>query len=129
MPAEPPVKRTFVFIDGQNLFHAAKAAFGHTYPNYDPHLLASEICRKHGWTLVETRFYTGVPHPSDDPFWNHFWVAKLGTLGHRGVSTFSRYLRYRRKTVTLPSGETHTVRVGEEKRVSMAAQPGICSCG
>jgi hypothetical protein len=24
MPAEPPVKRTFVFIDGQNLFHAAK---------------------------------------------------------------------------------------------------------
>ncbi len=24
MPSEPPVKRAFVFIDGQNLFHAAK---------------------------------------------------------------------------------------------------------
>jgi hypothetical protein len=33
--AEPPVKRAFVFIDGQNLFHAAKEAFGYSYPNYD----------------------------------------------------------------------------------------------
>ncbi len=32
MPSEPPVKRAFVFVDGQNLFHAAKEAFGYLYP-------------------------------------------------------------------------------------------------
>ena len=32
MPAEPPVKRTIAFFDGQNLFHAAKDAFGHVWP-------------------------------------------------------------------------------------------------
>ena len=40
MPAEPSVKRTVAFFDGQNLFHAAKKAFGHTFPNFDPLKLA-----------------------------------------------------------------------------------------
>jgi hypothetical protein len=40
MPLEPAQKRTFVFIDGQNLFYAAKQAFGYNYPNYDPLRLA-----------------------------------------------------------------------------------------
>src|SRR2546422_448621 len=40
MPPEPPVKRTVVFVDGQNLFHAAREAFGYTYPNYDIRALA-----------------------------------------------------------------------------------------
>lgn len=35
MPPEPKVKRAFAFIDGQNLFFAARQAFGYTYPNYD----------------------------------------------------------------------------------------------
>jgi mRNA interferase HigB len=29
MPAEPPVKRVVAFVDGQNLFYAAKKAFGY----------------------------------------------------------------------------------------------------
>ena len=33
MPTEPGVKRTIAFVDGQNLFHAAREAFGYTYPN------------------------------------------------------------------------------------------------
>ncbi|HEX7549996.1 MAG TPA: hypothetical protein VF579_05440 [Candidatus Methylomirabilis sp.] len=48
MPPEPTVKRTVAFIDGQNLFHAVREAFG----------------------------YTGIPDPSDDPFWNRFWLHK-----------------------------------------------------
>jgi hypothetical protein len=28
MPPEPSVKRVYAFIDGQNLFYAAKEAFG-----------------------------------------------------------------------------------------------------
>ena len=30
---ELSVKRVIVFIDGQNLFHAAREAFGYIYPN------------------------------------------------------------------------------------------------
>ena len=40
MGGEPPTKRTAAFVDGRNLFHAAREAFGHTYPNYDVSALA-----------------------------------------------------------------------------------------
>jgi hypothetical protein len=39
MPTEPGIKRAFAFFDGQNLFYAAKEAFGYPFPNYDPRLL------------------------------------------------------------------------------------------
>jgi hypothetical protein len=32
---EPQPKRAIVFFDGQNLFYAAREAFGYTHPNYD----------------------------------------------------------------------------------------------
>ena len=44
MNSEPPVKRAVVFVDGQNLFHAAREAFGYTYPNYDVSALAKQVC-------------------------------------------------------------------------------------
>lgn len=50
MPVEPSAKRAVVFVDGQNLFHAAREAFGYTYPNYDVLSLARRICEEHGWT-------------------------------------------------------------------------------
>ena len=68
MPSEPPVKRAFVFIDGQNLFHAAKEAFGYPYPNYNVAALAERICRQEGWQLERTHFYTGIPDASDNAF-------------------------------------------------------------
>ncbi len=40
MRVEPATKRAVAFIDGQNLFHAAREAFGYTYPNYDVMALA-----------------------------------------------------------------------------------------
>jgi hypothetical protein len=50
MPTEPPVKRAVAFIDGQNLFHAAKRAFGYPYPNYDiSKLAASPIEARSTW--------------------------------------------------------------------------------
>jgi hypothetical protein len=104
MRSEPALKKTIAFIDGQNLFHAAKEAFGFTYPNYDPLKLAKEICSRQGWQLEETRFYTGIPDPGDDPFWHSFWAAKLAVMGSRGVVTFSRPLRYRNQTIALPDG-------------------------
>lgn len=119
MPAEPATKRTVVFIDGQNLFYAAKYSFGYKYPNYDVSALSEAVCRVRGWTLSEVRFYTGIPDAHDDPFWNHFWTAKLAVMGTRGVVTYSRHLKYRNQTVNLPDGTTTTVLVGQEKGVDV----------
>jgi len=79
---EPSLKRTIAFFDGQNLFYAAKNAFGYSWPNFGPLKLAEAVCCNQGWRLTETRFYTGVPSPEDDAFWSHFWMAKLANMGH-----------------------------------------------
>src|ERR1035438_6217310 len=92
MALEPSPKRAIVFFDGQNLYHAARHAFGYTYPNFDPIALASAISNAHGWELAEVRFYTGVPDREDDPFWHHFWTKKLAHLGRRGATIYSRSL-------------------------------------
>jgi len=119
MISEPTVKRTVAFIDGQNLFHSAREAFGYTFPNYDVRALSQAICAAKGWDLIQVRFYTGVPDASDDPFWNYFWTNKLAMLGRQGVHIFSRGLRYRNRTIKLPDGTLHTFLVGEEKGVDV----------
>lgn len=119
MSAEPVTKRTFAFFDGQNLFHAVKEAFGYAFPNFDVLKLAQAICVQRGWTLLRTAFYTGIPDPSDDPFWNYFWAGKLSVMGRQGVHVFSRSLRYRNRTFALPDGTTHTILVGQEKGVDI----------
>ena len=119
MPSEPATKRTVAFIDGQSLFYAAKEAFGYSSPNYDPKILAERIAATRGWTLTQIFFYTGIPDSRDNPFWNHFWSAKLAVMGTRGILTFSRALRYRNQTVQLASGESTTVLVGQEKGIDI----------
>lgn len=127
MFAEPAIKRTVAFIDGQNLFYAARNAFGHTYPNYDVSALATAICQKQNWNLAQVRFYTGFPDAADDAHWNHFWTAKLAQMGRQGVHVFSRALRYRNQTVRLPDGQTHTFLVGQEKGVDVRLALDIVS--
>ena len=119
MPAEPAVKKAVAFFDGQNLFHAVKAAFGYSFPNFDPLRLAEAVCAAQGWTLTRARFYTGVPSAQDNPRWNHFWNAKLAVLGTRNVVTFSRELRYQNKLIRLADGSEHTMLVGHEKGVDI----------
>lgn len=119
MPAEPSVKRTIAFFDGQNLFHSVKSAFGYTYPNFDAGALAQSICAGRGWQLDQVRFYTGVPDSTDDAMWNGFWAAKLLAMSRRGVWTFSRPLRYRNQTVKLPDGTLHAFLAAEEKGVDV----------
>lgn len=119
MRAEPRLKRAIAFIDAQNLFHAAKEAFGYRYPNFDPLKLARAVCEGYGWSLEETRLYTGVPARGDDRFWNHFWTAKLAQLGREGVVTYARALRYRNQTVRLPGGQEHSFLVGQEKGIDI----------
>jgi uncharacterized LabA/DUF88 family protein len=119
LPPEPQARRTVAFIDGQNLFHAARQAFGYTYPNYDVAALAQTLCGAQGWWLKQVRFYTGIPDRKDDAFWNHFWTAKAGVMGRQGVYVYSRSLRYRTKNIRLPDGSTHSVLTGEEKGIDV----------
>lgn len=119
MPTEPSSKRTIAFFDGQNLYRCAKTAFGHTYPNYDPLLLAQRVCESKGWRLKRVHFYTGVPDRTDNPAWSHFWAAKLAVMGTRGIKTFSRSLRYRNESLILPDGTERTVLVGQEKGIDI----------
>jgi uncharacterized LabA/DUF88 family protein len=119
MLVEPAIKRAIAFVDGQNLFHSAKNAFGHKFPNYDVAALAAATCQPQNWRLDQVRFYTGVPDAADDAVWNHFWTAKLAQMGRQHVHVFSRPLRYRNQTVRLPNGQTHTFLVGQEKGVDV----------
>ena len=119
MSSPPSDKRTIAFIDGQNLYHAAREAFGYTYPNYNPLRLASEVRRLEAWDLVQVRFCTGIPDPTDNPFWNSFWSAKLAAMGRQGIHVFARTLRYRNRTVILPDGTQHTFLSGEEKGIDV----------
>jgi uncharacterized LabA/DUF88 family protein len=116
---EPQTKRVVAFIDGQNLFHAAKEAFGYTFPNYDAAALAAAVCKGKNWQLVQTRFYTGIPDASDNPTWHFFWSAKLLSMSRQGVEVYSRPLRYRNQSVRLPNGTRHTFLAGEEKGIDI----------
>lgn len=116
---EPQIKRAIAFIDGQNLFHAVRKAFGYTYPNFDPRRLAESICAAQGWRLEQVRFHTGVPDPQDNAFWNHFWTAKLAQMGREGIWTYHRPLRYQNQTVTLADGSQQTHLVGQEKGIDV----------
>lgn len=111
--------RAVAFVDGQNLYHAARQAFGYTHPNYDVQALARAACVQRGWELSQARFYTGIPDEKDDPAWSHFWVAKLATMGRQGVHVFSRPIHYRNKMVRLPDGTRFTFPVAEEKGIDV----------
>lgn len=119
MTPEPPSKRTVAFIDGQNLFHTAKEAFGYTFPNYDVKALAHQVCKSQGYSLAQVRFYTGYPDSAADFFWHTFWSNKLRAMSRGGVWVFSRPLRYRNKIVKLPDGSTQTFLTGEEKGIDV----------
>jgi uncharacterized LabA/DUF88 family protein len=119
MRVEPSVKRAVSFVDGQNLYFAAREAFGYSYPNYYASALSKAVCAEKGWELVQTRFYTGIPDAQDNALWNSFWTAKLLWMTRQGIHTYSRPLRYRNKRIALPDGTEHTLLTGEEKGIDV----------
>jgi len=116
---EPAAKRTYAFVDGQNLFLQSKDAFGYKFPNYDIGALAREACKSNGWELAEARFYTGIHDATVNPFWNAFWVNRTAQMGQTGVKVITRPLRYRNKSVRLPDGTEHTFLAAEEKGIDV----------
>lgn len=119
MPSEPVIKRAVAFVDGQNLFHSAKLAFGYSFPNYDIFALANAVCAMRNWQMAAARFYTGVPDAADNAVWNHFWTAKCAQMGRQGVVIYIRPLRYRNKIIRLPDGTSHTFLDGDEKGIDV----------
>jgi len=96
MFVEPVVKRTIAFVDGQNLYHNVRTAFGYTHPNYDIEKLARAVCTLKNWQLDHVYFYTGIPTLADNPRWHDFWTKKLAALGRvPNVTVYSRPLVYR----------------------------------
>jgi uncharacterized LabA/DUF88 family protein len=109
--------RSISFIDGQNLFRSAKEAFGYPFPNYDVLKLSNIISAQNHWSLVETRFYTGVPDPSDPR--HVFWKNKLASMGRRGIVMFTRPIRTRMKEITCSRGHTERIPISVEKGVDV----------
>ena len=119
-PTQPDQPAAVAFVDGQNLFHAAREAFGYDWPNYDPAALAERICRDKGWRLAQVRFYTGVPEAHDNAFWSHFWKTKLGAMDQDPQTyIYYRRLRYRSQTIRLPDGGEHSILIGHEKGIDV----------
>lgn len=94
----PEQLRTFVFFDGQNLYHLARELWApkppvpgspYGWPSYDVEKLANVlVSRVPGRKLAQIRFYTGVPNPAQDPFWHGFWSNKLRYLASRGIYVY-----------------------------------------
>ncbi len=90
--------RTAVLIDGQNLYHGARAAWSpgpavqgspYGYPSYDVQEVAAALCARDARrVLSQIRFYTGVPSPKQNAFWHGFWSNKLRFLGSQGVYVY-----------------------------------------
>ena len=90
--------RIIVFIDGQNLYHLAKDAWGsgassqYSWPSYDVEKLAHALVNAtSGRTLSEIRFYTGVPNPRmgiKQAFWHDFWSSKTRLLLNQGTYVY-----------------------------------------
>jgi hypothetical protein len=56
---EPAIKRAVAFIDGQNLFHHSRGAFGYSFPNFDIRKLVDKISADQHWNLVGRPFLYG----------------------------------------------------------------------
>ena len=90
--------RAVVLIDGQNLYHGARAAWSsgpaapgspYGYPSYDVQKIAAALCsRDVRRELGQIRFYTGVPSSRQNAFWHGFWTNKLRFLRRRGVYVY-----------------------------------------
>jgi uncharacterized LabA/DUF88 family protein len=119
LPPEPALKRAVAFVDGQNLYFAARDAFGYQHPNYDVVALSRTICELQGWRLTEVHFYTGLPTKRDDPLWHRFWLHKLAAMGRKGVRVCTRPLRHRTHTIDLPDGTKHVVERRQEKGIDV----------
>lgn len=112
--------RAVSFIDGQNLYHGVREAFGVSYPNFDPLALSRMICQRQGWELIQVRFYTGIPDPKEDEFWHTFWSKKIAQMKRNPlIWAYSRPLRYAKSEIPLSGSETKSISIPREKGIDI----------
>jgi uncharacterized LabA/DUF88 family protein len=115
----PHQARLVTFFDGQNLFGAAKRAYGYMNATYDPVLLSRHVAGSLSAALTEIRFYTGVHTQAESPALWSYWNTKIGRMRSSGVNVFHRNLAYHTEEFTLPDGSTVTRRVPREKGIDI----------
>ena len=119
MNAGSAPKRAIAFFDGQNLFAAARDAFGFTTASYGVPRLAQAIALQRGWGLIETRFSTGMSDRQESPRLHHHWTLRLRRMRAEGVVVTARPLRRRRRRARLDDGEAVEFTVLEEKGIDV----------
>jgi uncharacterized LabA/DUF88 family protein len=119
MAQQPSMRRAVTFIDGQNLYHSLREAFGVTHPNYDILKLSRKAAAAQDCLLKQARFYTGYPSVSDDPLWGMFWQKKLLAISRQGAFKYARRIRHREKVLVLDDGTEHLYRIAEEKGIDV----------
>jgi len=112
-------RRAIAFFDGQNLFAAARDAFGFTTASYGVPRLARAVALQRGWDVVQVRFYTGVPGRQDNPRLHQHWTSRLRCMRTEGVLVTARPLRRRRRRARLDDGDTVEFTVLEEKGIDV----------
>lgn len=122
---EPAIKNVMAFIDGQNLYQHAKAAFGHHHPNFDPIKLHHAVCAERGWRPTLTRFYTGVPDRTESPMWSGYWSNRVIAMKRVGVCVTTRPIRYRKEQVRSATGEPLTNADGTPQVITTPQEKGI----
>lgn len=119
MNAGSAPNRVIAFFDGQNLFAAARDAFGFTTASFGVPRLAQAIALQRGWELTETRFYTGMPDRQENPRLHRHWTLRLRRMRAEGVIVTARPLRRRRRRTRLDDGSAVEFTVLEEKGIDV----------
>jgi uncharacterized LabA/DUF88 family protein len=100
--------RTYVYVDGANLFNSVKRRFGYMVPNCDIGKLARAVVTSvsQNRNLLATFYYIGVPKIEHDERNHNWWQRKLASTGRTGVKVIRRNLKPRELKINL-SGLVH----------------------
>lgn len=119
MTRPPAVICAVAFIDGQNLFAAARDAFGVRAPSFDVVALSHALAASQGWEVRGVQFYSGVPSANDKEPLHRACASQLREMRTQGARVTVRPLRRRRKRVRLDDGTTAEFTILEEKGIDV----------
>lgn len=92
MLPEPAEKYAVAFIDGSNMRHSARTAFGEAFANFNPLALAEAVCAARGWQLAAVHLYLGVPDVRVSEDAHYASVKRCARWRRQGVKVFTRTL-------------------------------------
>lgn len=116
------------FIDGQNLYQHAKAAFGHHHPNFDPIKLHNMVCAQRGWTPNLVRFYTGIPSREESEMWAGYWSNRILAMQRSGILVTTRPLQYRSEKTFDCQGQEIDIKIPQEKGIDVRLALDVVVC-